>query len=434
MAAPGARTIGGYAVEGEIGGGGMGVVLLGRQLSLDRPAVLKKLRRELSALPDVAERFEREARAAGAVHHPNVVAVYDCFSFRSETYIALEHVDGLDLRAVLQRVERLPPRIAGLIALEVARGLEAVHERGTVHRDLKPANILIGRSGEVKLTDFGVALEPTSPALTRTGVVLGTPQYMSPEQLMGERLEPRSDLFSYGSVLYEMLTGCKPFALGDEEDDAEALLTRMRKERYVAPEKRAPGLPRGLGRLVRRLLRAAPRQRVPSASALRRELERQLRPPPPVELRRELASWLWDRGVFETRQGETVVKVGATTLGRFRPARGRLRPLAWIVVSVLLGAAGLAWLRLEPRALSQLAALTGPQPRALLRVDAPQGAQLSVDGSPSLAVLGELSLGLEAGRHRIVLQDAAGREHAATLDLGPGEVRVLRPDAFEPQP
>src|SRR5262245_26428408 len=153
----------------------MGQVLLGRQLSLDRPAVLKKLRREVAALPEGVERFQREARAAAALHHPNVVSVYDCFSFRGDPYIAQEYVDGLDLRGVLAHCGRLPARIAGLIALELARGLEAIHARGTVHRDLKPGNVLVSRRGEVKIADFGIALDPTTPSLTRTGVVLGTP-------------------------------------------------------------------------------------------------------------------------------------------------------------------------------------------------------------------------------------------------------------------
>jgi serine/threonine-protein kinase len=341
------RSICGYAIERELGSGGMGVVLLGRQTSLDRPAVLKRLRRELAALPEVVERFQREARAAAALHHPNVVTVYDSFAWRNEPYIALEYVDGLDLRDVLKRVGRVPPRIAGLVALEVARGLEAIHARGTVHRDLKPANILLSRAGEVKIADFGIALEPTEPALTRTGVVLGTPPYMAPEQLMGERLDPRGDLFSLGVVLYEMLTGERPFDGGEQtQDDPDALLTRMRRERYASVRQRAPAAPRYLEQLVRRLLRARPRQRLASAAALRRELEARLRPPSRVELQAELSGWLWDCGAVQLREGETLVQLRLPA----PPERRRTGLLAAAVTAALVAGALMAdllWVRSE---------------------------------------------------------------------------------------
>jgi serine/threonine protein kinase len=135
------RTLGNFVVEEEIGRGGMGVVLRARQPMLGRLAVLKKVRRELAELPELAERFQREARAAAAVHHPNVVAVYDHFTWRGDHYIAQEYVDGVDLAAATSRIGRLPWRIASLVALEMARGLEEIHAHGTVHRDLKPPNI-----------------------------------------------------------------------------------------------------------------------------------------------------------------------------------------------------------------------------------------------------------------------------------------------------
>jgi serine/threonine-protein kinase len=152
------KTLGNFVVEDEIGSGGMGVVLLARQTSLDRPAVLKRIRRDLGSYPQLSERFQREARAAAQIHHQNVVAVYDCFSWRSDQYIAQEYVDGVDLSTAISRSGPLPWRVAGLIALEVARGLDEIHGIGTVHRDLKPANILLGRRGEVKIADFGLAL------------------------------------------------------------------------------------------------------------------------------------------------------------------------------------------------------------------------------------------------------------------------------------
>ena len=206
MSGNGPRTIGSFTIERELGSGGMGVVLLGRHQSLERPAVLKRLRPDLAASEELVERFAREARAAGSIHHQNVVAVYDWISWRGEHYIAQEYVDGVDLRAALALAQRFPWRIAALVGLELARGLEAIHARGMVHRDLKPANVLLGRNGDVKIADFGIAIDATSDGLTRPGTTVGSPPYIAPEQLLGERVDARGDLFGLGVVLYELLT------------------------------------------------------------------------------------------------------------------------------------------------------------------------------------------------------------------------------------
>jgi serine/threonine protein kinase len=353
MADASGKTYGSFVVEKELGRGGMGVVLLARQKSLDRPAVLKKLRRELAESPELAERFQREARAAAAVHHQNVVAVYDCFQYRGEHVIAQEFVDGVDLKSALARTGPLPWRVAARIGLEVARGLEEIHVRGTVHRDLKPANILLGRRGEVKIADFGIALEASGDALTRPGVVVGTPPYLPPEQMRGERLDARGDLFSLGVVLYEMLAGALPYPAGGEEGSDE-LLKRMQKERYESLRRRAPDVPRFLVRLVRSCLRPRPRQRIASAGALRRLLEGRLGAVSPADSRAELASWLWEQGVFEQRADETVV------LLRSGPGaqRGlRLRPWLWTALAAALLAGSLLWIDVRPAALSGAADL-----------------------------------------------------------------------------
>ncbi len=308
------RSLGHYTVEAEIGSGGMGEVLLARQDSLDRPAVLKKIRRDLCELPDLAERFRREARTAAAIHHPNVVAVYDRFSYRGNEYIAQEFVDGVDLKTILDRCSALPWRIAVLIALEVARGLEEIHAHGTVHRDLKPQNILIGRRGEVKIADFGLALEATGSSLTAPGLMIGSPTYMPPEQMMGERVDARCDLFSFGVVFYEALTGRLPFP-NPEDGEEESLLLRMRRGRYPKLRKLSPGTPRVSVRIVHGCLRPKPKQRIGSAALIRRRLEKRIGSLSPADLRSELASWLWEHQVFETRENETVLLVN-------RPADG----------------------------------------------------------------------------------------------------------------
>ena len=250
MAGPTRKMIGSFEVERELGQGGMGVVYLACQPALEREVVIKTLRRGLAEDESIEERFRREAQAAACIHHQNVVAVYDCFAWRGERFIVQEYVAGEDLASVLQIVRRFDPRVAGLVALELARGLEEVHAQDVVHRDLKPGNVLLGRGGEAKIADFGIALEPRNATLTQVGLAVGTPVYMSPEQHMGERADQRSDLFSFGVLLFEMLTGELPFPESDDEK-VQVLLRRMEAGRYVRPRKLVPETPRALERLIR---------------------------------------------------------------------------------------------------------------------------------------------------------------------------------------
>jgi len=335
MAVSGPRTIGNFAIERELGAGGMGVVLLGRHMSLERLAVLKRLRPDLSASDELVERFAREARAAAAVHHQNVVAVYDWISWRGEHYIAQEYVDGVDLRAALAQLGEVPWRIAALVGLELARGLEAIHARGTVHRDLKPANVLIGRNGDVKIADFGVAQGATQDGLTRPGTTIGTPPYVAPEQLLGERVDARGDLFALGVVLYELLAGAPPFRepIGEE---TETLLERIQRAHYEPVRSASPRAPRWFARLVRALLRAKPRSRPGSAQLVRRLLERKLGAFP-SDARVELAGYWWEEGVFQPREGDTVV------LATGEPPRASSQRLRRIALAAgLAGALALA--------------------------------------------------------------------------------------------
>jgi serine/threonine-protein kinase len=330
------KTYGNFEVVSEICEGGMGTLLLARQTSLDRPAVLKKLRGSLTQRRELLERFEREARAAAAIHHHNVVAVYDYFTWRNQEYIAQEFVDGIDLATLLRRKGSIPWRVAVLIVLEVLRGLEEIHAAGTVHRDLKPSNILLGRRGEVKIADFGIALEATGEPITEAGTFVGTRQYSPPEQLMGERMDARGDIFSLGVCLYEMLTGDPPFA--DSDDDGQSLLQQIRKGSYV-PVRRAAsgGVPFWVARVIRSTLRARRRRRVSTARELRRTFERHLGNPSPADARATLAGWLWDAQVFQARENETVVQVNSSFPTPRRTAR------MWVVLGMVtaIGAAAI---------------------------------------------------------------------------------------------
>ena len=367
MSGIGPRTIGNFKIERELGKGGMGVVLLGRQASLERLAVLKRLRPELAVSDELVERFAREARSAAAVHHQNVVAVYDWISWRGEHYIAQEYVDGIDLRAALKELGSVPWRAAALVGLELARGLEAIHARGTVHRDLKPANVLLGRNGDVKIADFGIALDANGDGLTRPGTTIGTPPYVAPEQILGERVDARADLFALGIVLYELLAGAPPFR-EPVEGEKDSLLQRIQRGRYPRVRKISPGAPRWLANLVRALLRAKPRARPVSARQVRRLLEQKL-DAFPTDAKIELAGFLWSAGVFQPREGDTVVLSPLADHG----IGLRLRPFAF--AAALAGALVLA--AHQHRELEQLPGLVRQAQAALSRAGAPEPVPLS---------------------------------------------------------
>ena len=234
---PGA-TIGPYTVDREIGRGGMGVVYLGHDTRLDRAVAIKALPEHLATAPDRLARFEREARALASLSHPNVAGIYGVEDHENSRYLILEYVDGETLE---ERLDRGPISSdeAIDIALQIAAGLEAAHDAGVVHRDLKPGNIKITPDGQVKVLDFGLARSAegvsstgsseiptltTPPSPTMAGAVLGTAPYMSPEQARGRRVDQRTDIWSFGVVLYEMLTGIGPFRGETISDSIGAIL------------------------------------------------------------------------------------------------------------------------------------------------------------------------------------------------------------------
>lgn len=298
--------IGNYEAFELLGRGGMGEVYLARQPELAREVVLKALRRDLDEDPARVDRFRREARTAAMIHHQNVVAVHDFLSWRRELYIVQEYVEGEDLGTVIQREGSLPWPIASLIALGMVRGLEEIHAREIVHRDLKPSNVLIGRDGEVKIADFGIAFDLTGPALTRTGHSIGSPPYMSPEQMQGEIVDSRTDLFNLGVILYEMLSGEVPFAAHDP-DQGIGLLQRMKMGRFDPLSQAAPDTPRWLRRMVESCLRPKARKRPSDVVTLRRELEKRLNSPSPADAREHIADHLWDPVLLAAESQETAL-------------------------------------------------------------------------------------------------------------------------------
>ncbi len=267
---PGAR-LGPYEVLAPLGAGGMGEVYRARDERLGREVAVKVLPAESSADPDRLRRFEQEAKAAGALNHPNLLAVFDTGQHEGDPYVVFELLDGVTLRQLLGRGP-LPARKAVDYATQIAHGLAAAHEKAIVHRDLKPENLFVTKDGRVKILDFGLAklrpaLDPHGPraegsavsTATEPGVILGTVGYMSPEQVRGEPADHRSDIFSFGVVLYETLSGGRPFT----GDTSAELMTAILKE--DPPELLKPDVPSGLERVLRRCLEKRPEERFQSA-------------------------------------------------------------------------------------------------------------------------------------------------------------------------
>jgi serine/threonine-protein kinase len=206
-------TLGRYEIQKELGRGAMGTVYLGKDPKINRLVAIKTIRFdevEPGLLEETKKRFFREAEAAGALSHPNIVTIYDCGEDYDVAYVAMELLDGADLAANVTKDNKLPVKDVLRIVRSVADGLDFAHSKGVVHRDIKPANIMMQKNGEVKIADFGIARVMASSS-TQTGMVLGTPSYMSPEQVIGNKVDGRSDLFSLGAVLYELLVCQKPF-------------------------------------------------------------------------------------------------------------------------------------------------------------------------------------------------------------------------------
>ncbi|HYQ77728.1 MAG TPA: protein kinase [Solirubrobacterales bacterium] len=200
-----------YKLEAKLGSGGMSTVYLARDTTLDRQVAVKVLHREMSEQEDQLQRFRQEARAVAKLSHPNVVAVIDAGEDGGHPYIVFEYVEGETLKQRIARVGALDPQEALAYAIEIARGLTVAHNRRMIHRDIKPQNVLIDAEGRAKLTDFGISRQLEQDGMTATGRVLGTTDYVAPEQAMGQAVDQRSDIYSLGVVLFEMLVGQVPF-------------------------------------------------------------------------------------------------------------------------------------------------------------------------------------------------------------------------------
>lgn len=261
--------IGRYEIVGQLGKGAMGVVYRALDPTIGRTVALKTMRLDVQG-PDSSEllaRFRNEARLAGVLNHPNIVTIYDAGEMNGLFYMAMEYIEGKTLYQVMLQEHALSPETVLDLSRQICAGLDAASSQRVVHRDIKPANIMILPSGTVKITDFGIA--KSGGSMTSTGEVLGTPNYMSPEQVKGKALDGRSDLFSFGVILYEMITGEKPFA----GDNITTIIYKIVNEDPIPPRELNPEIHPGLNRVILKALAKNPQDRFQMGADLVQALE-----------------------------------------------------------------------------------------------------------------------------------------------------------------
>jgi serine/threonine-protein kinase len=324
--------VGDVRILGPLGKGGMAEVFRGLHEALQREVAVKVLSAVSAASPEVLSRFRREALALAAFRHQHIVTLYDLIEKNDGWYLVMELVDGPTLLELLKE-QPLPPEVVAVLGLQLCRALEHAHFQRVVHRDLKPSNVMISKRGETKLMDFGIAQNEDLERLTQVGQVVGTPAYMSPEQISGAQVDARSDLFSLGVVLYEALSGSKPFTGAT----AGEVFSRVVSGTHRPLRKAAPGSPRALNGIIARLMAGEPTRRYQDAAQARRAFEAlvdtQPRSPEAV-----LVTFL--RARQRLTESEALLRLSRTELTEGNPGLGTPPPRRWglsLGVGVALG-------------------------------------------------------------------------------------------------
>jgi eukaryotic-like serine/threonine-protein kinase len=320
-----------YRIVGPLGAGGMAEVYLAHDDVLDRSVALKVMSGRYADDEEFVERFKREAQSAAALSHPNIVSIYDRGEAEDGTYyIAMEYLPGGTLKDRILKRGALAPRTAAAVALQIAEALRAAHAAGVVHRDIKPHNVLVTDTGDIKVGDFGIARAATSSTMTRTGSILGTAHYISPEQAMGEPVGQGSDLYSLGVVLYEMLTGTLPY-------DAETSIGIAMKHvngHLVPPRELNPEVPEGINAVTTKLLAKSPEERYSDADELIEDLARVLEGFEPAAAKTTRVT---------TRPTPAAGTAQTQTMGAPKRVRRRGRPWILFLLLLILLLGGLAY-------------------------------------------------------------------------------------------
>ena len=410
------KRIGNYRIIKELAQGGMATVYLGTQISLDREVAIKELMPAFIHDQEMVERFKREARASASLTHEGIVNVYDFWKDKNSLYLVMEYLEGKNLEEILESIGPLPISATMMVVARVADALHYSHQRGIIHRDVKPSNVFITRRGEVKLTDFGIAYTPQEPTLTQKGMAIGTPAYMSPEQVKGERPDERSDIFSLGIVLYELVTGIRPFVA----DDDQGVITKILESKPRWPKMINGDISWNLQWIILRCMRKNTRRRFRNMGDLKIALEKLL---PKTSHKREQVLSQFVETVFSDeheipkksfilfRKWRWAVAVAAVAVAVFGygqlKSHGIIHPEKWLT-------------RIQKKAPHY-----EPADYGTLRIVAYPWAKIHVDGKYVATTPTADPIVLVPGRHRLLFTHSTFGSRTMEIDLSPREERLI---------
>jgi serine/threonine-protein kinase len=421
-------VIEGFRVVEELGSGAITSVYKAVEETTGRAVALKVLRPAIAATSPFARQLELEARVLARMSHANVGVLYAYVTTDARSYLVLEYVDGFSLAALLKKSTTVAPDSVAAIGAAVAHALAHAHELGIVHRDVKPANVLVSRRGAVKLFDFGIAQDrqPDQPAAWGVprgeGVMaFGTPAYMSPEQILGETVDARSDVFSLGVVLYQLVCGARPFERGEEGDRGPSA-HRIRRDPPVPLHRRAPDVPPALERIVMRAIEKLPGDRFQSAAAMAEQLDELVLARSGLHGERLIARALEDAGLVESSlAGERKAPEGKRASVR--------RAIAGLAVLGVVAVAGGAVLQTSARREGQTAGARPlelvPATAGYLRVLATPWAEVWVDGQRVAVTPFARGIPLAPGKHYVTLWHPNASPEKRTAVITPGETRTI---------
>ena len=428
---PDLPIIDGFRLVEELGSGSLSSVYKAVEEPLGRTVALKVLKNTIAPDSPFAAQLEREARVLATLSHPNIGLLYGFSKDAASMHLVLEFVDGFSLAAIAKKKPILAPEVVAVIGAAVARGLAHAHERGVVHSNVKPANILLSRRGAVKIFDFGIAQKaaglqaPSGLSTLRVddAAAFATPAYMSPEQILGEAIDGRSDVFSLGVVLYQMICGARPFERSDETDRVALTAQRIRRDPPIPLHRRAPDVPAALERVVMRAIEKAPSDRFPTALAMAERLEELTAARSGLSQERLVIQALAHAGLVPP---EEAVNVGAP---KRRKRASMKRAGAGIVALGLAAVIGGAVLQATAHRDGQRAGVHPlelvPAAPGYLRVLATPWAEVWVDGQEVDVTPFARGIPLTPGTHYVTLVHPSAPVEKRKISVAAGETRTV---------
>jgi serine/threonine-protein kinase len=418
----------GFRVIEELGSGSLSSVYKAIEEPLGRVVALKVLRSTIAPTSPFALQLEREARVLSGLCHPNIGLLYRFAKTDASMYLVLEFVDGYSLATLLKKKPTVPPDCVAAIGAAMARGLSHAHDRGVVHRDIKPANVLVSRRGEVKVFDFGIAQRASgdpvglSPLRLEDVAAFGTPAYMSPEQILGEAVDARSDVFSVGVVLYQLVCGARPFERGDDTDGRPAA-HRIRRDPPIPLHRRAPDVPPALERIIMRSIEKLPADRIGSTDALAEQLEELVAARRGVRGDRLVVEALEHAGLVAPAETSAAARRKDDRRTSVRVAVGGLAVLGALAVAA--GAALQTTARREGEAAGARPLELIPSSPGYLRVLATPWAEVWIDGQRLDVTPFARAIPLPPGAHYVTLVHPDAPVEKRTVPIAPGETRTI---------